>query len=385
MKQTLSRTYAAVDTAAVRHNYEIVRSKIKKDCKVLSVIKADAYGHGAVEVARTLKDSDYFGVACLDEALELRENGIETPILILGYTNPREANLLAEQGITQCAFDEAYVKALENELKDEQRLKVHLKLDTGMSRLGFYAHDAASAQAAADRIFALIQETSRIDYEGIFTHFTSSETKEKRETEEQFSCFMKVIDLLEERFVHFPLRHCANSGAILKHPKTHLDMVRAGIILYGYVPDPSLKYFGFRPALEWKAHVSQIHTLKAGDGISYNRAHCAEEDLTVATVCAGYADGLSRKLSNGAPVLINGVKTKILGRVCMDQCIIDVTGICAKPGDPVILIGKSGELSLTADDLAQYIETISYEILCDIGKRVPRIYPHREPIQETEL
>lgn len=384
MKQTMTRTYAAVDTAAVRHNYEIVRSQIKKDCKVLSVIKADAYGHGAVEIARILKDSDYFGVACLDEALELRENGIETPILILGYTHPREASLLAKWGITQCAFEEEYVKALEKELEEGQRLKIHLKLDTGMSRLGFYAHDEDSATSTADRIFALVNETSRIEYEGIFTHFTSSETSDERETEEQFSCFMKVINRLEERSVSFPLRHCANSGAILKHPKTHLDMVRAGIILYGYVPRPSLESFGLKPALEWRAHVTQIHTLKAGDGISYNRTHRAEKDMTVATVCVGYADGLSRKCSNGAPVLVNGVKTKILGRVCMDQCVIDVTGISVKPSDPVVLMGKSGNLKLTADDLAQHIGTISYEILCNIGKRVPRVYPDCTPIQETE-
>ena len=376
MEPSRYRTYTNVDLSAVRHNFETVKSRLSEGCKIMSVVKADGYGHGALRVAETLKDSDYFAVACLDEGLELRENGVTTPILILGYTSPKEAERLVHWNLTQCVFDEGYGEELHRTLPAGARLKVHLKIDTGMSRLGLYAHDLPSAEKTAESIFELIRKTPSFEYEGIFTHFTSSEDAQLPHTEDQFSLFRLVLKRLEERGITFPLRHCANSGAIFLHPETHLDMVRPGIVLYGYFPDPE-EDFGLRPALELKAYVAQVHRLEAGDSVSYNRTFRAERPMDVATVCIGYGDGLSRALSNGGTVLIHGKKVPILGRVCMDQCIIDVTGIPTKSGDTVTLFGKDGEESVTASDLARAAGTVHYEVLCSIGKRIPRFYPQK--------
>jgi len=374
MERSRYRTYTTVDLSAIRQNYETVRNRIPQGCKIMSVIKADGYGHGALRVAETLKDSDYFAVACLDEGLELRDRGISTPILILGYTSPAEAARLVRWNLTQCVFDGDYAEELHRSLPPESGLRVHLKIDTGMSRLGFYAHDGASADRTADEILELMRKTPRFEYEGIFTHFTSSEDPALPHTKEQFSVFMRILDRLKEEGVTFPLRHCANSGAIFLHPETHLDMVRPGIVLYGYFPDPAAD-FGLRPALELKSYVAQVHRLKEGDSVSYNRTFHASGPMDVATVCIGYGDGLNRTLSNGACVLIRGRKVPILGRICMDQCIVDVTGIPVRTGDTVTLLGRDGNESLTAADMAEAAGTIHYEILCSIGKRIPRFYP----------
>ena len=374
MEQSFLRTYASVDLSAIRKNYEAVRSLLRPGCKILSVVKADGYGHGAVPVARTLSDSDYFGVACLEEALELRQNGISAPILILGYTEPAAAPILSGQNLTQCAFSREYLLQLQKALKNGQTLKIHLKIDTGMSRLGFYVRDEVSANGAVSEISEAMKETPSLEYEGIFTHFTSSETPDKTETEEQFAWFCRVLDGLKELGITFPLRHCANSGASLQHPETHLDMVRPGIVLYGYAPDPKTCPIPLVPAMELKARVAQIHTLAPGDTVSYNRTYRAERTIKTATVCLGYGDGLHRSLSNGGPVLVNGKRAAILGRVCMDQCVLDVTGIDIAPGDTVTFMGRDGSETLTAEDLAEFAGTICYEILCSLGKRIPRIY-----------
>lgn len=373
MEQSRYRTYTSVDLSAIRHNFHTVKALLRPECKILSVVKADGYGHGAVEVAKTLSESDYFGVACIDEGIQLRENGIETPILILGYTSPKEARSLSRWNLTQCAFDVEYLKELQQALEPEQKLKIHLKIDTGMSRLGFYAHDDGSVKETIEQISAVVKETPSLEYEGIFTHFTSSDEPDLPHTEKQFTCFMQVLKGLEDRGIVFSLRHCANSGATLSFPEMHLDMVRPGIILYGYAPDPAAGNFGLKPALELKAYVAQVHHLSAGDTVSYNRTFQADKPMDVATVCIGYGDGLHRNLS-GAPVLVNGKKTKILGRICMDQCVIDVTGISVKSGDTVTFIGTSGKETVSAGDLAEHAGTIHYEILCSIGKRIPRIY-----------
>lgn len=374
MEKSRYRTYTAVNLSAIGENFQQIKGLLRPECKIMSVVKADGYGHGAVEVAKTLSDSDYFGVACIDEAIQLRENGITTPILILGYTSPKEANLLTRWNLTQCAFDGDYLAQLQNALDSDKKLKVHVKIDTGMSRLGFYAHDEDSAQKTAEQIAHSLSNTPSLEYEGIFTHFTSSDEPNLPHTEKQFSLFLQVLDKLNERGITFPLRHCANSGATLFYPKMHLDMVRPGILLYGYSPAPTSGTLRLKPALEWKAYVAQVHHLEPGDTVSYSRTFQAEEPMDVATVCLGYGDGLPRALSNGAPVLIHGRKTKILGRVCMDQCIVDVTGIPVTSGDAVTLIGTSGNQTVSAQDLAEYAGTIHYEILCNIGKRIPRIY-----------
>ncbi len=373
MEQTRNRSYALIDRSALRHNFHTAKALLRPGCKVLSVVKADGYGHGDVEVAKTLQESDYFGVACLDEAIHLREGGIETPILIFGYTPPEDVPLLTKYRLTQCAFDREYLLLLQKIIEPNQKLSVHVKIDTGMSRLGFFAHDKDSAIQAADEIAKTVSETPSLIYEGIFTHFTSSEDPELSHTKEQFDCFMQVIESLEMKNISFSLRHCCNSGATMFSPEFQLDMVRLGIVLYGYSPDPK-KDLNLRPALEWKTRISQIHHLSPGDTISYNRTFQAEAPMDVATICVGYADGLSRRYSNGGTILINGKKTRILGKICMDQAIIDVTGIPAKQGDVVTIIGTDGKETVTADTMAKALETISYEVLCNIGKRIPRIY-----------
>lgn len=375
MQKTPCRARCLVDLPALRHNFETVKERLAPGCKIMSVVKADAYGHGDIRAAQILSDSDYFAVACLDEGIRLRENGVTKPILVLGYTAPEQAPLLARYDLSQCAFDGEYLQELQNCCEGKQ-LKIHLKIDTGMSRLGFYAHDDETADRAAEEVAASMAKAPSFEYEGIFTHFTTSDLPGISHTQEQFSVFLRVLDRLKEKGIEFPLRHCANSGAIFNYPETHLDMVRPGIVLYGYAPDPAMGNPGLKPVLKLEATVAQVHHLSPGDGVSYGRTYLADREIDVATVTIGYADGLHRALSNGAPVLINGCKTQILGRICMDQCIIDVTGIPAKPGDTVTLIGTDGAYCVTADDLAAASDTISYEILCNIGGRVPRIYQY---------
>lgn len=376
MKQSPNRSFALINRTALQHNFHTVKALLHPGCKVLSVVKSDGYGHGDVEVAKTLDQSDYFGVACVDEAIRLREHGIQTPILILGYTPAQDIPLLARYTLTQCAVDRDYLLLLQKTIGPNQKLSVHVKIDTGMSRLGFYAHDNESAQRTAEEIARTISETPSLIYEGIFTHFTSSEEPHLSYTKEQFDCFLQVIESLKMKNVTFPLRHCCNSGATLLFPEFQLDMVRPGIVLYGYSPDPK-QPFPLQPAMEWKTCISQIHHIEPGDAISYNRTFQADAPMDVATICVGYGDGLNRRYSKGGTVLVNGQKARILGKICMDQCVIDVTGIPAKQGDAVTLIGTDGEETITADSMAEILETISYEVLCNVGKRVPRIYTEK--------
>ncbi len=362
------RSYAKINLSALRHNFRTVKGLLSPETKLLAVIKADGYGHGALKAALAFGDCDYFGVACLDEALELRKNGIAKPILILGYTAPEEAPVLVQNQLTQCVFSAEYLAELEHYLPTGATLKVHLKIDTGMSRLGFYAHSAETVAETAEEIIRITKETKNMEYEGIFTHFTSSEC-DREVTDGQFTLFCDLIRRLEEKGLHFSLKHCANSAATVLYPEYHLDMVRPGLLLYGYTPGPEVK-LDLKPALELKAVIAQIHRVKAGDTVSYNRTYKAEKETEIATVCIGYGDGFSRHLSNGGPVLYKGQKTRILGRICMDQCIIDVTGMRAKAGEEVTLFGPG----LSAEETAEFSDTVSYEVLCNIGKRIPRIY-----------
>lgn len=373
MNPSLSRAYAQIDLDALRSNFELVRRRIAPTCKIMSVVKADAYGHGVIPVARTLRDSDYFAVACHREAMELRDAGIETPVLILGYTDPSLAPCLAEHRLTQCVFNAAYAKALQENLPNGKTLKIHLKIDTGMSRLGFYTHTADDAARTAEEIEALLTQTPSLDAEGIFTHFSSSESHETERTEEQFAVFMQLLALLERRKITFALRHCCNSAGVLYHPDKHLDMVRPGILLYGGSPDPDRR-LEEKPILSLKARVAQIRDLRPGDVISYNETFRAERPMRIAVICIGYGDGYPRALSGKTCVIADGKAVPILGRVCMDLCMIDATDRSLSVGDEVTLIGSQQDQAVTAADLARLTDTIDYEILCHIGKRVDRVY-----------
>lgn len=373
MNPSLSRAYAQIDLDALRSNFELVRRRIAPTCKIMSVVKADAYGHGVIPVARTLRDSDYFAVACHREAMELRDAGIETPVLILGYTDPSLAPCLAEHRLTQCVFNAAYAKALQENLPNGKTLKIHLKIDTGMSRLGFYTHTADDAARTAEEIETLLTQAPSLDAEGIFTHFSSSESHETERTEEQFAVFMQLLALLERRKITFALRHCCNSAGVLYHPDKHLDMVRPGILLYGGSPDPDRR-LEEKPILSLKARVAQIRDLRPGDVISYNETFRAERPMRIAVICIGYGDGYPRALSGKTCVIADGETVPILGRICMDLCMIDATDRSLSVGDEVTLIGSQQDQAVTAADLARLTDTIDYEILCHIGKRVDRVY-----------
>ncbi len=335
-----------------------------------SVVKADAYGHGAVEISRTIEDfTDHFAVSNIDEAVQLRESGIRKPILILGYTPPSSMSLLAEYGVTQTVFSYDYGKILSAAARASGKdIKVHIKIDTGMNRLGFSAQNEEDLSLSISQIRELHKEKG-LDFEGIFTHFAVADETEKPFTRIQFDRFMKCVSGLESENIVFRYRHAANSAAIINYPEMKLNMVRPGLILYGITtnrPDT----LGLKPVMELKTTVSFVHSLKKGDSVSYGQTYVAEKDMKIATLPIGYADGLFRALSRNLKVIINGREAPVIGRICMDQCMADVTGLDVRTEDEVTVFGNGKSVY----DLSDAIDTIPYEIICDIGKRVPRIY-----------
>ncbi|MBR2406468.1 MAG: alanine racemase [Clostridia bacterium] len=365
----LKRTWAAVSTEAIAANYRAVRRLVGEDCRVMAIVKADGYGHGAVPTAKALVEAgaDWLAVSNLCEAAELREAGLTQAILILGYTPPEEAAELARLHITQTVSDAAYAEALEAEAAHAGVvLPVHIKIDTGMSRLGFVyqQHGAAIDEIAAACTLPHLQA------EGLFTHFAFADDPDEAKTRHQFALFEEVTNRLREAGITVALRHCCNSAATLRFPEMHLDMVRPGLLLYGGVPDASLSWEELTPAMSLKTVVAQVKTVPAGTAVSYGGMGVTTRETQLATVPIGYADGLPRACSNTATMLVNGERATIVGRVCMDQCVLDVTGLQVQPGDEVVVFGNG----LPADALAESAGTIVYEILCRVGQRVPRVY-----------
>lgn len=363
------RVYAEVDLDAIRHNLRTVRERA--NCRVLAVIKANAYGHGAVETAKaTASLADFFAVATIEEAVELRKNGIENPILILGYLSPEYFDTLVKYDITQTVFD--YESAV---LLARAGGRVHIAVDTGMSRIGFPV-----CEESVETI-KKIASLEGLKLEGIFTHFASADEKNKEFTKKQFGEFMYFCDRLAEEGVQIPLKHVSNSAAIVDMPGYTLDMVRSGIITYGLRPSAEVGDMDLKPALKLKSHVVNVKRLPAGTPISYGRTFVTKRESVIATVPAGYADGYPRALSNCGRVTIKGKFAPIAGRVCMDQFMVDVTDIeGVKVGDEVGLIDEF----VTADEIAEKTGTINYEILCRISDRVPRIYLNRRDCDDRE-
>lgn len=368
------RTWAEIDLKNLEHNYHTLRAMLPRGCKLLTPVKADAYGHGAVPVAQRLEKLgvDYLAVACLDEGVELRRAGIKTPILILGYTDPRWAEELLENDLTQGVFNEETAVALSRAaVKAGKPLKVHLKADTGMTRLGLLCDDGdlpATVETAA-RMHAL----PGLDWEGVFTHFSHADGSEEY-TMLQFTRFLDLLKALEERGITFPIRHCAASAATLNYPCTYLDMVRPGIAFYGHYPDPSCEGLdgpGLMPLMTLKTRVLSVKEVPAGTAVSYGRTHTLDRDARLAVLGIGYADGLSRKCSDKLNVWIKGSLAPLVGRVCMDLCMIDVTDIPGVvPGDEAEVYGPH----VPVEAAAELAGTIQYELLCNVSKRVPRIY-----------
>ena len=368
------RCYAEISLEAIGHNIREVKKRLPEGVKLLGVVKANAYGHGAVPVASYLENQvDYFATATIEEAVELRENGISAPILILGYVSPSQYGDLVEYDITQTIDSYAQALALEKEAaRQNRKAKAHLAVDTGMTRIGFQVteHDADEAAKIAD--------LPHIELEGMFTHFSCADQEDKTYCSMQMEKYDKMTALLAERGVTIPLRHICNSAGIMEFDDHRFEMVRSGIITYGIYPSEEVKKerLDLIPALSWKSHVIHVKEVGPGIGVSYGATYVTEKPMTrIATVSAGYADGYPRALSNQGCVLIHGKKAPIIGRVCMDQMMVDVTDIPdVQVEDVVTLVGTDGDETITIEEIANPAARFDYEMLCDISSRVTRVY-----------
>ena len=373
MDKIMRPVWAEIDLDILANNMRNIK-KLAGDKEVMAVVKADAYGHGALDVAPCLLENgaSKLAVAMLTEAIELRNNNITAPIMILGYTPIYLGEELIKYNIEQTIYDLNYAKELSNlAIKLNKKAKIHIALDTGMGRIGFLPTDE-SFNAICE-----ICNLPGLDVIGIFTHFSSSDEKNKEYTQYQFNQIYNFIERLEVNEINIPLKHASNSAAIIDLPNTYLDAVRAGIILYGYYPSDEVKKdnLSIKPALTLKAKIAHVKELDSGMYISYNRTFKTSRKSKIATIPIGYADGYIRTLKHEAKVIVNGQLAPIVGNICMDQFMIDVTDIDnVKSGDEVILLGESNEVKFNADDLAKCMNSINYEVLCLLKKRVPRAY-----------
>lgn len=371
MERDMMRAWAEIDLGRLRHNYLTLRGLTPRGCSFIGVVKANAYGHGALPVAEALEKLgvDYLAVACLAEAEELRQGGIRAPILILGNTPAEYARDLIALGVTQCVGDMQTAQALAKAaVRAGKPLKVHVKADTGMSRLGFFSDEEHCPEAAA-RIAALCALPG-LHAEGIFTHFSDADGSEAY-TMRQLTRFLDLLEALEKRGVTFQIRHCAASAAVLNYPCTHLDMIRPGIALYGHFPAPGMEHLcALLPVMSLKTRVAAVRDLPEGCAVSYGRTHTLQRASRLAVLGVGYADGFPRLLSDRAQVVLRGRRAPIVGRVCMDLCMADVTDIPGvEPGDTVTLYGDENPV----EHAAELAGTIPYELLCAVSKRIPRV------------
>lgn len=377
MKTILKRTWAQVSMEDLEHNFNALKGLMKENCKICGVVKADGYGHGAVAVSALWQslEADYLAVSNVEEAVQLRKAGIYIPILILGYTPIEQTELLLEHNITQTVNTLSYAIELNNRLLElDKSLKIHIKVDTGMSRLGMTAY--GGMESAYEEILG-IDELPRLYPEGIFTHFAVSDEPEGEEyTRDQFERFTSLIHNLRKVGISFEIRHCCNSAAAIKYPDMHLDMCRVGISIYGLYPNPENRSgVELRPAMALRSTIVQIKDFPMNADVSYGRTYKTERDCRLAVIPIGYADGLYRSFSNNRDMLVRGKRAPVRGRVCMDMCIIDVTDIPeAAVGDIVTIFGSDGDAFLPMDELAAQAKTITYEIACSISKRVTRVY-----------
>ena len=377
MDAQMKRTWAEVDFDKLAHNYHALRGLAPAGTKYLGLVKADAYGHGAVPVAKKLEElgADYLGVACLDEAIEVREAGVKTPILILGCTSSIYAAELVKYNITQACYDLEYAKELSaGAQKAGGTITVHIQCDTGMTRLGFMCHEDTMEKSASEIIEAV--KLPGLKAEGIFTHFSDSDGSEEY-TMLQFGRFQDIIQRVRDLGYEFEIRHCANSAATLLYPATYLDMIRPGIVQFGHFPDAKMDHAlcDLVPVLELKSRVATVRDVPANTPVSYGRTNTLTRPSRLAVIPVGYGDGFCRGFSNKLTVLINGKKLPIVGRICMDMCMVDVTDAPdVKEGDVAILYGSDGTNDQSVEAGAEIMNTISYELLCVLTKRIPRIY-----------
>lgn len=370
-----SRIQADIDLDAFAFNLESIKNNLKEDTKIITVLKADGYGHGALPLAReAVKDPRVWGVAVatVEEAEELRQGGIRKPLLILGYTYEENYEQIAREEFRPAVFKLSMARKLSQAaVKNNTVVNVHIKIDTGMSRIGYRNLETAVPE---------IMEISRlpgIRIEGLFTHFARADEKKTDPAYVQFRKFQEFQKALEAQGLEIPICHCSNSAGIIRMPEANLNAVRAGVILYGLYPseDVEKEPVPLKPVMELKSHIAYIKTVEAGVQISYGGTFTTQRETRVATIPVGYADGYARGLSNKGSVLIRGKRAPILGRVCMDQFMVDVTDIPqAQELDEVVLLGRSGDEQITMEELGELSGRFNYEFACCISKRVPRIY-----------
>ncbi len=375
----VKRTWVTVNLDNLGYNLKQVRKKVGDETKIMCVVKADAYGHGANYAAKEFEKqgADWFAVSNIEEAIQLRCFGINKPILILGYTPADMVEKLCNFNISQAILSYDYAVKLSHMCKIKGvKIKGHIKLDTGMNRIGFLCQSEDEVNSSVELIEKINSE-SEIILEGIFTHFAVADCNDGREfTQFQFRNFKSTIEKLEKSGIYIPLKHCCNSAGIICYPDMKLDMVRAGVVLYGLSPSEDLRgKIDLKPAVELKTVISQIKKMEKGRTVSYGRIFTSDGDRIVATVPIGYADGYSRGFSGKACMLVNGKRAPVIGRVCMDQLMLDVTDINdVREGMEVVVFGEQCGESVSVDELADIVGTINYEIVCLIGKRVTRIY-----------
>lgn len=368
VKQEYYRTFARVDLDAISHNLAQIKGKLPDGVLSLAIVKADAYGHGAVGVARSIQDRvDYFGIAELNEAVELRESGVDKPILVLSYTSPYLYETLIKYELTQTIFNYDDAVALsQTAVKLNKIARVHIAVDTGMSRIGFFCNPESVETVKR------INDLPNIFIEGVFSHYACADCEDRSTTYKQTEVFKEFIRALENRGIEIPIKHLCNSAGILTCDEM-FNMVRIGIILYGLYPDEFVidGSVDLKPAMKIVSHVIHVKEVPEGSGVSYGHTYFTKGQTRVATVCIGYADGYSRSLSNTGRVLINGEYAPVIGRVCMDQLMVDVTHLAnVNVGDEVVMLGADGDNQITAEELAELTNTINYEVVCQFQKRV---------------
>jgi alanine racemase len=370
-------TRAEIDLQAFRHNFQNLRKLIASKTRIMAVVKADAYGHGGLPCARVAVEcgADYLGAGVIEEGIEFRKSGLDTPILILGSIFPDEAEDLVRHDLSTIVCTQSLAQALAKEAEKQNKTAlVHIKVDTGMNRLGVLPENLSA-------LLNQIRNLPNLKIEGISTHFASADDKALSITQAQLKKFQAALDCLKKD--DRPLIHCSNTSALLKFPESHYDMVRPGLILYGALPSQSLQTVlsqkenlsPFQPVMQWKSQVILVKSIDKGQSVSYSGSFTTQRNSLIATLPIGYADGLHRSLSNKIDVLIRGKRAPQIGNICMDITLIDVTDIKdVQAGDEVVLFGKQEGQTITVDEMATKGGTIPYEVLCNVGKRVPRIY-----------
>ncbi len=382
--KSYSRAYAEINLDAVIHNISQMEKAIGKDTKIIGVIKADGYGHGAVPIGKELERLESvwgYAVATAEEAAILRRNELKKPVLVLGTVFPEQYGILAKQEIRATVYSMKQAKGLEDFAKEQgQSVRIHLKIDTGLSRLGFQV-----TEEAADELAQIVKMPHMI-VEGIFTHFAKADAQDKTMAKDQFRQFLKMKEMLAQRGISIPVSHCANSAAMIDMPKTNMSLVRAGISLYGLWPSDEVRkeQLDLQPALSLKSRIVFLKELKPGRTVSYGATYETKKTQRIATIPVGYADGYARSLSNRGYVLIHGKAAPICGRICMDQFMADVTDIPeAAEGDTVTLIGRDGSREISMEEIGDLSGRFNYEFACDLGKRIPRVYVREGKVTET--